>query len=82
MRLGTHSMASVPDRAADWGSAGGSTRAAGCKPPGLRRCKAGHPPTSVNLGPRLSRVPIRLWWIQAVTKPPFIKASCNKGHWI
>ncbi len=27
-------------------------------------------------------VPIRPWWIQAVTKPPSIKAWCSRGHWI
>ncbi len=46
MRLGAHPMASAPDPAADWGSAGGSTTAAGSEPPGLRRSHAGHPPTS------------------------------------
>ncbi len=46
MRLGAHPMTSAPDPAADWGSAGGSTTAAGSEPPGLRRSHAGHPPTS------------------------------------
>ncbi len=30
----------------------------------------------------LRGVHIRLWWIQDVTKPLFIKAWCNQGHWI
>ncbi len=39
-------MAGASDPAADWGRAGGSTIAAGSKPPGLRRSQAGHPPNS------------------------------------
>jgi len=35
-------MAGAPDPTADWGSTGGSTTAAGSKPPGLRRSQAGH----------------------------------------